>query len=211
MQAASIIVAVYNRLNYLELLLEGYKRQTRTDFEVLIADDGSTDPVGDFIANSKTLFPFPLRHIRQEKTDSFGKVRIVNKAIAKADSDYLIFTDGDCVPHREFIAMHLSERERGRFLIGRAAMLSGKITRHVDKIYINGGRLEGFNPEILFDALFGKTLRYFDHSILIRNDAILKFINKHKPDTLSGRNFSIWRDDLVKINGYDENLSGASG
>jgi glycosyltransferase involved in cell wall biosynthesis len=211
MQAASIIVAVYNRLNYLELLLEGFKRQTRTDFEVLIADDGSTDPVCDFIANTKTLFPFPLRHIRQEKTDFFGKVRIVNKAITKTDSDYLIFTDGDCVPHREFVAMHLSERESGRYLVGRSAMLSEKITGLIGKDYINSGKLDGFNLTNFFDSIFGKTNRYLDHSLMIRNEALRKIVDRHMPSTLIGRNFSAWKSDFVKVNGYEEDFAGAAG
>ncbi|MDE7143209.1 MAG: glycosyltransferase, partial [Muribaculaceae bacterium] len=50
----SIIVPVYNRIDEVAELLESLSRQTCRDFEVIIVDDGSTEPCG------KTFAPYPF-------------------------------------------------------------------------------------------------------------------------------------------------------
>jgi glycosyltransferase involved in cell wall biosynthesis len=83
-------------------------RQTVLPGEAIIADDGSrakTRRAVDEFAHPGAS-PFPVRHVWQED-DGFRKPRIINEAVRHAGGDYLIFIDGDCMAHPEFVRSHL--------------------------------------------------------------------------------------------------------
>ena len=104
---ATIIAAFYNRIDFLKLVLAGLERQTEKNFELIIADDGSSENVVREINKIIPVHSFPIKHIWQEDK-GFRKNKILNKAITESESDYLIFVDADCVPHRSFIEGHLT-------------------------------------------------------------------------------------------------------
>ena len=114
---ASVILSTYNSVEWLEKVLWGYSAQTYTDFEIVIADDGSGEETRRRIEELKALIAIPIVHVWHED-DGFQKTKILNKAILAARSDYLIFTDGDCVPRKDFVATHMQYREPGYFLSG---------------------------------------------------------------------------------------------
>ncbi|MHB8336741.1 MAG: glycosyltransferase, partial [Ignavibacteriaceae bacterium] len=58
MVKASVILSFYNKIDYLKLVLAGFERQTFNDFEVIIADDGSSGEVISGIENLSTKLPF---------------------------------------------------------------------------------------------------------------------------------------------------------
>ena len=99
MPEASVIISFYNRIDYLAFVLAGFERQTFRDFEIIIADDGSAPEVVKEIELLSKKISFPLLHSWHEDK-GFRKNKILNRAITSANSDYLIFVDGDCVPHR---------------------------------------------------------------------------------------------------------------
>ncbi|HHT9154071.1 MAG TPA: glycosyltransferase [Candidatus Hypogeohydataceae bacterium YC40] len=113
----SVILSTYNRARYLELSLLGYMRQTHKDFEVIIADDGSTDETQDLIERYQKLASFPIKHVWQENK-GWRKEKILNKAVKLASYDYLIFSDGDCIPKGDFIEAHVKNSQKGCFLGG---------------------------------------------------------------------------------------------
>ena len=113
----SVIITTYNSEEWLRKVLIGYSVQTETDFEVVIADDGSTSLTKEVIDNFSAHFKYPIVHVWQED-NGFQKSRILNKAILKTNSDYLLFTDGDCIPRKDFVAQHLKYKEQGYFLSG---------------------------------------------------------------------------------------------
>ncbi|HEY6906521.1 MAG TPA: glycosyltransferase, partial [Ignavibacteriaceae bacterium] len=137
----SVIVSVYNRFDYLQLVLAGLERQTLWDFEVIIADDGSDNKFVDQLKNLTSQLPFPLIHIRQDDK-GFRKNKILNKAIVAANSDYLVFIDGDCVPHSEFLNEHSKYRKNNVCLTGRRVNLSEKITGRLSPGLVKKGFLE---------------------------------------------------------------------
>src|SRR5665213_2824662 len=95
---ATAVVAFYNKVRFLELVLAGFARQTDTNFEVIIADDGSTS---ENVAKVKELMPqfgFSIVHLWQEDI-GFRKNVMLNRSIMRAKSDVIIFVDGDCIPH----------------------------------------------------------------------------------------------------------------
>ena len=115
--AASVIFTTYNQPDWLEKVLLGFAAQDRRDFEVIVADDGSGEPTRERIERLRPALPFPLRHCWQED-DGFRKCEALNGAIAASTADYLVFTDGDCIPRGDFLSTHLRLRRPGRFLSG---------------------------------------------------------------------------------------------
>jgi len=110
----SIILSTYNSVEWLEKVLWGFSAQNMTDFEIVIADDGSNDETKEKIDALKKDINIPIIHV-WHPDNGFQKTKILNKAILAAQSDYLIFTDGDCIPRNDFVERHLEFREKGFF------------------------------------------------------------------------------------------------
>jgi len=114
---ASIIISTYNAEEWLQKVLTGFVVQTEKDFEIVIADDGSKPLTKQIVDGFSSSFKYPIVYVWQED-NGFQKTLILNKAILKAQSDYMIFTDGDCIPRNDFVAIHIKNREEGYFLSG---------------------------------------------------------------------------------------------
>ncbi len=113
----SVIITTYNAEEWLRKVLLGYSVQTETDFEIVIADDGSTSKTAELIKSFESKFKHPIIHIWQED-NGFQKPKILNKAILASNADYLLFTDGDCIPREDFVTNDLNYKEEGYFLSG---------------------------------------------------------------------------------------------
>jgi glycosyltransferase involved in cell wall biosynthesis len=198
---ATLIIAFYNRPDILDLTMAGLRRQTTDEFEVIIADDGSNRQVVDHINRATAGAPFPVRHIWQED-HGFRKNRILNRAVLKASSDYLVFIDMDCIPHSEFVREHFQNREEGYCLTGRRVNLSQRISDRLTPALIAKGYLESRWPLLVYDGIFGKS-RDVEKGFYVRSPALRRLLNT-KSRGLLGCNFSLFRHDLMTINGFDE-------
>jgi glycosyltransferase involved in cell wall biosynthesis len=118
MPTAGVVFTTYNRPQDLERVLAGYARQTYGRFEIVIADDGSGEETRHCIERARRSWNLDIRHVWQEDI-GFRKCRILNRAIVETAAEYLIFTDGDCIPHPEFVAGHLSLARPGFFVLSR--------------------------------------------------------------------------------------------
>ena len=97
----SVIVATYNRPDALDAVLRSLAHQSDTDFEVLVADDGSTQPTKELIESWRPRFNSRLHHV-WHVDDGFRLAEIRNRAILAASGDYCIFLDGDCIARTDF-------------------------------------------------------------------------------------------------------------
>lgn len=201
MTKLSLIISFYNRLDYLKLVFAALEIQSLKDFEVIIADDGSNEKVVKEVKNFIANFNFPVLHIWQEDR-GFRKNKILNKAIIASRTDYLVFIDGDCVPHSEFLNEHFLNREEKVCLTGRRVNLSKKLTGKLNEELIKSKFLERNNFLLLIDSIFGETVD-FEKGIYIKSKFLRSFINK-KPRGLLGCNFSIHKKDILDVNGFDE-------
>ncbi len=206
MPACSVVVAFYNKLRELELVLAGFERQSFRDFEIIIADDGSRPEVVTDLEALMARSPLRIRHVWQEDR-GFRKNRILNQAILAADSDYLIFVDGDCIPHRHFVAGHWRQREAGVFLTGRRANLSEGLSARLTPEAVRQGVLERLWGPLTWDALLGRSQR-LEQAVYLRSPRLQAWINR-KPRGLIGCNMSMWRADLEAIGGFDERYQAA--
>lgn len=204
----SIIISVYDKIRELELVLTALQNQSFTDFEVLIAEDGTNAKVREYIGENKSKYNFNIIHLTQEDK-GFRKNKILNKAVMKSDTDYLVFIDGDCIPHSEFVKQHNINRIENTVLCGKRVNLSEKLSDKIDIDFITGKKYEGRHFEKLIDSLKSKGNRttFIEEGVYIDNPLLNKIIKIKKPKFI-GCNFSIHKKHLVKINGFDENYTG---
>ena len=128
MTAAAVIATTYNRPDALRAVLDGLTWQDQGGFEVLIADDGSTNDTRQLVEQYAQRANFSLRHVWQEDL-GFRPGAARNRALAATNADYVIFIDGDCVPPPDFVRRHLTLAEPGYFLGGNRVLLTETFTR----------------------------------------------------------------------------------
>ena len=209
MTKTSIIISVYNDVAWLEMILTALAQQTVNGFEVVIADDGSSSAMRDFISKAENRFDYPLVHVWHEDK-GWRKNIILNKAIVASKGEYLIFIDGDCIPHPKFVEEHLRYRTSGRVLAGRRVQLTEKITSRISSECVGLGFHRRVMLPVFFAGLMGK-VRDFENCVRISSPFIRRFI-KDKDRGLLGCNFSIYRRDIMSVNGFDERyLNPATG
>ena len=113
----SVILATYNQPEWLEKVVWGYAAQLHRSFEIVVADDGSTPETAVLISRLQHDTGIKIQHVWHEDR-GFRKCRILNKAILTASHDYLVFSDGDCIPRQDFLTAHVRHAAPGRFLSG---------------------------------------------------------------------------------------------
>lgn len=200
----ALIISTYNRPDALAAVLEGCLFQTDANFEVIIADDGSKEETAILIQTYQTKASFPIRHIWQEDI-GFRLAAIRNRAIAATYADYIIFTDGDCIPPPSFIASHRRLAEKGWFLTGSRLLLNEAMTQKVleTKLPIHQWR----KIDWLKARLRGQVSRLLPLLALPQCPTLRKCSPK-KWQGAKGCNISAWREDLFTINGMDESYIG---
>ena len=199
----AVIVTTYNRPDALAAVLEGYLAQTGADFELLVADDGSKGDTREVVAAFAARASFPLHHVWQEDL-GFRAAAARNRALATTRAEYIIFTDGDCIPPRDFVTQHCRLAEPGHFLSGNRILLSETFTAAAlaSRLPLHGwGKMEW-----LAARWRGDINRWLP--LLRLPDGAWR---RSAPERWAGVktcNLSAWRADLVRINGFDEGYSG---
>lgn len=198
----SVIISTYNQPEWLEKVLWGYEAQTETDFEVIIADDGSSEETKNFIENFKKQSPLTIIHV-WHADDGFRKTVILNKAILASTSEYLLFTDGDCIPRADFVEVHLKNREKGYCLSGGYFKLPMEISEKISEIDVKNKSC--FDLDWLRDNGLENS---FKVNKLTSWGLKARLLNKFTPTkaTFDGMNASGWKSDILAVNGFDERM-----
>lgn len=199
---ASVIMSTYNAVEWLEKVLWGFSMQTITDFEIIIADDGSKSETREKIEELRELIAIPIIHVWQED-QGFQKTKILNKAILASNSNYLIFTDGDCIPRKDFVEVHLKYRNKGIFLSGGYCKLPMDISIQITK--------EDIQSQYVFNSKWLKIIGFksYKNKIKLMTFGFLsKVLNASTPTkpTWNGHNASGWKADLLAVNGFNEEM-----
>ena len=202
MSTISVIITTYNSETWLEKVLWGYAVQSFTDFELIIADDGSSSKTKELLETFTSEFKHPIVHVWQED-NGFQKTKILNKAIVKATSSYILFSDGDCIPRYDFISTHLKYKKKGYFLSGGYFKLNDVVSNSIDISNIKNQSC--FQIKWLLD----NGLKFnFKLSKLTQNSIFAQFMNWITPTkkTFNGHNTSCFKDDLIAVNGFNEEM-----
>ena len=196
----SLIIITYNWPTALARVLESVAMQTRLPDEVLIADDGSGPETAAVIARAAENFPVPLRHIWQEDL-GFRAARCRNRGIAASKGNYIVLLDGDMLMHPHFIADHLMLAEPGYFLQGGRLKASDAESQRL----LAGGK-PVYAPWVKanFHEFDGTRQLYaFRQPWLARWKA-----RSRNGGRVMSCNMSFWREDLLRVNGFDERMEG---
>jgi glycosyltransferase involved in cell wall biosynthesis len=197
----SLVIAVYGQPRFLEWIFASLENQTFRDFEVVIADDGSGPEIQDVVREQAGRFVHPIVHAWHED-QGFRKTIIVNRAVAQSSGEYLVFIDGDCILHHRFLERHYKRRRLGLALSGRRVMLDADLTSRLTQEDVRSRRLE--RP-----GFWWKHVQPHDR----RNGFYLPLLYGWRGlfsgrYTLLGCNFSLFRQDFLRVNGYDERIVG---
>ncbi len=201
-RSVAILISTYDSPKWLSLCLWGYAGQTFQDFELIVADDGSTIETARAIHRVRREAGLEIRHVWQEH-HGFGKCAILNQAILVASADYLIFTDGDCIPRYDFVEQHLRLAEPGRFLSGGAVRLPRNASRAIGTEDVVKRRAT--DPKWLAVHGFPTGRGWWT---LAAGRRFAWFWDKMTTTkaTFNGGNASVWRNDVLRVNGYDETM-----
>jgi glycosyltransferase involved in cell wall biosynthesis len=187
----SLIISTYENPQVLDKALAGVSQQSEPPHEVLIADDGSGQATRQLIESWKGRLP--LRHVWHED-HGFRKTIILNKAVAAATGDYIVFTDSDCVPHRHFVRDHGEMAEAGFWVQGRRCFVREQFVKEF---------AAGQSPIwwwCLRGRITGLAKAFRLPFPVVRRDQAQRGI--------IGCNLAAWRADLLAVNGFDEDYTG---
>jgi glycosyltransferase involved in cell wall biosynthesis len=193
----ALVITTYERPDALAAVLASVSRQNVAPAEVVIADDGSggatREVAAEFIARSRA----PARLVSQPH-EGFRLTRLRNLGIAATNADYLVFIDGDMLLHPGFVADHERQARRGFFTQGVRVHADAALTA---RLLADPLRLPGpWSPG----------LGYLRRAYLLRSPT-LAFLARSAGNGLiaiKGCNQGFWRDDLVRVNGFDEAIQG---
>ena len=203
----SLILATYEMPGHLELVLAALARSRFREFEILLCDDGSGPETRAVVKAALPSLGVPLTHLWQDNR-GFRKCRLLNEAIRRAKGELLVFLDGDCVPHRDFVGDHWSTRERGTFGAGRRVEVSRRIAENLTVRDVRNGLFDRPSLRLLLDHVFGETENWNRTIRWGRRPWIRKLLKLDRVDDLKGCNFSVAREDLLAVNGFDETYEG---
>jgi len=195
--STSLVLITYNWPGALELALGSIAAQSQLPDEVIVTDDGSRQETRALLERIAHGFPCRLAHVWQEDR-GFRAARARNRGIAAARGDYVILIDGDMLLHRDFVADHIALALPGHSLQGSRLNASAAETARL----LAGGRPR-FSPLMPGPFPPHRAIRW-------------PWLARIKARSSSGGrifscNMSAWRDDLLRVNGFDERFEGYGG
>jgi GT2 family glycosyltransferase len=202
-QLLSVVISTYNRSDALLAVLKGLQMQTDKNFEVIIADDGSTQAHSSLVRQSEVAKK--LRAIYLWHPDvGFTLSKVRNRGAGLANGEYLVFMDGDCVPEIDFVAQHKRLAQPGYFVNGSRVLLSAQLTAQV---LTDAQKVAGQPPAFWLKQRLGGHCNKLTGLIRLpdgRGRTWRRFTLKG----IRGCNLAMWRTDFQKVDGFDESFVG---
>lgn len=191
----ALLISTYNWPEALNLVLESVQKQTQFPDEILIADDGSGNATLQLIEDWKQKSKIPIQHFWQED-DGFRKTTILNKAIAYTSADYIIQIDGDIILEPHFVEDHITDCKKGFYIKGSRALINEVTTQQL------------MSSQNLDYSLIKRNIKNKINATRCPLIAPIFRKDKIKSNNLKGCNFSFWKEDFVKVNGYNNDICG---
>ena len=198
----SVILSTYNQPRWLEKVLWGYTVQSLRDFELVIADDGSGPETAAVVDAFRRSGDLRLAHVWHEDA-GFRKTEILNRAILQASGDYLIFSDGDCIPRDDFVEVHARLARPRHFVSGTVLMLPAPLSERVSRDDVISGRISDARWLARNGFRAGRRITRLVRGGWVGTIAdTLSSASRH----FAGGNASVARDALFEVNGFDHEM-----
>lgn len=199
----TVILSTYERPDLLKLALHCLNHQRRRPDEVVIIDDGSeTDVLSSTREYVGSLEFDSMKYVRQDNR-GFRLARSRNNGIREASGDYLVFWDQDILATGGYLALFGEHGSHGQFLVSFPILLTEKQSELITLDEI----VRCDYSSILTDAQWKSVRRqYFKDSLYYHAGRVLPW-RRYRPKVRGG-SFGVARDDLLKVNGFDENYRG---
>lgn len=200
----ALIITTYNRPDALQAVLYSVLAQTQFPQQVIIADDGSDEATRKVIeAFQQQNPPFVIKHAWQPDT-GFRLAEARNRAIAMAETDYIVVIDGDMLLHPDFIADHQKAARKGLFVQGSRVMLTEQKTE-----------------KLLANPTVYRQLKWYEKGLEKRLEKRLSALHlpwlsavilakefRHQYKAIRGCNMAFFKDDALAINGFNNDFVG---
>ena len=192
----SLIITTYNWPAALELVLKTAVKQSVQPNEIIIADDGSAKDTEFLVNVFSNQTSIPIVHSWQED-DGFRLSKSRNFAIAKAKYEYIIVIDGDMLLHRDFVKDHKKCAKRSVYIQGSRALLQSEFSKNILR-----------TKEIKWPSIFSSDVKNKLNTLRMPFlSAISCAKNNQNMSRIRGCNFSLFKEDIIKINGFNEEFT----
>jgi glycosyltransferase involved in cell wall biosynthesis len=184
----TLVISVYKDSEALAAVLRSVENQTLKKVEVIVAQDAESNDLDEVIRSFSSKLN--IIHL-QQKDEGFLKNKILNKAIKTGKGEQFVFIDGDCVLHKNFLKQYQKRIKKGIICVGRRVMTTSKISDDMRKGLFISPRF--------FSFLFSKSKH-------VEKGLYAPWISaKHqKNPRLLGSNMGWHKEDLIHLNGFDE-------
>jgi glycosyltransferase involved in cell wall biosynthesis len=174
----SIIIATFGRKELLKRCINSLFSYTKTPFETIIIDNGSSDGTSELIKQEMKLYK-NIRYVRQKT--NLGYIKAINIGIARAIGDYIVLFDDDAHllgiedENKDWLESYIEELDEQTAIIGnkfknksilginvpllQCVMFKREIVDNIgyfDESFVNYGGDEDFAMRIKIKGLSGK-------------------------------------------------------
>jgi glycosyltransferase involved in cell wall biosynthesis len=195
----SVILTTYERPEHLQRSLASLamQRDVAGKFEVIVADDGSTDSTHAVVEQFAQTVNFPVKLTSHPHHDY--RVALTRNDGARASSaPYLLFSDGDCIFPPDHLQKHLAARRPRVVRAGDCFRLDRPATERLDVAAITAQVYRRWVSPEQRRRMFQKWVK----------DTCYQWVGHRIRPKLTACNIGIWRSDLDAVNGFDETFVG---
>ena len=205
----SLIAVAYKDPVALELILEAMRRQTYTNFEIIVAEDNDDQETKEII---KKFSDLTIKHVFHPDNGR-RKTTVQNRAICMAQGEYLLFIDGDCVPYSTFVEYHVVMATKNVVMSGRRANLDDKTSKQIREGKLAPEKLEKTYWLYYLQRIFSSDEHVEQGISLNPQGWIYKTFlkNRRRNAELLGAHIACYKEDIMKINGFNEEYAAYQG
>ena len=170
------------------------ENQTYKPYEIIFVDDNSTDETYDFLID----FAKKYDYIKVIKNSGKGKKSALIEAAKIEKSEYLMFTDADCILNKNHcrLALDYLSKNNSDMLLGAVDVTDEKgIFKIIEKI-----EFASLQAVTAYSALLNNPIMCNGANLIIRRTTYLQYINNINTSIASG-------DDMFMLHALKKNKS----